>query len=480
MKGDILYTKGHTFEEDNKNVKIKMTGANKLCEDFKLSCSDHEGVYAIWFQLEDKKFTVNPLDLFNSLFNDETYYMLEDTDKTDQKIWHVNIRLVGYTFEWIIYNPIDDIYTCKMFTTSDYITKIKIAFRDLCREWSNGKNIAYKSQNDIELECVKMCCKQLEVKAVMPYNYEVMTKDVILEKFTFNPASDVSSEKYIIGIGDRIHESFFTQWDNDLESIRHQFESLAYTSEATIGLSFDSSETILNIKKVKILDKINQTGYGRSFKYKDLALVTIIPNEHVRMPIILGYCDLKQTVKTLYEGLLRLSLMYPDDLDTSSDVPTFIEAYNMIKSPIIERIVTGEKRNPKSAETRQTSIKLVLRILPDCCEILLDWKGRSYDVDWNGLIIPESYDSEFKLLDKNGKHIVMKELVDWQQDMASIDLDAEFGIRRAFDWKDFHERGLRIAQELRSKLSSDIDLWYSAPSWIDNSGIVEQSILILK
>ena len=479
MTGDILYTRGDVLEKTNRDVKNKIASANKLCEDFTLSCYDNEGVWAIWYQLGDNVFAANTLDLFNSIFEDDTYYMLEDTDNSNKEICQVNIRLVNSTYEWRIYDPNKNVFTCKFYTIKDYISKIKTSFTNLYEAWSNGKYIAYKDPCDIEFEGAKMCYKQLAVNGVMPDYYTVMTKDITIEKFTFFPLDNSNYENYTIGIGDRIHKTVLTQWDNDFECIRHQFESLAYSDKATKELYFDNSETTLKICKVSVLDKLTDTGDGHRYEYKDYALVEIIPNEFTRMPIIKGYCNLEQTVQALYEGLLRFSLMYPDETDESGNVHSYLETYNMIKSPIIEGTVTRAKRIFSVAETRQISTKLVLRICPDYCEILIDWKGGHYDVDWDGLIIPDTDDPEFEILDKSGKPIILKDLVDWQQEVAPIDIEAEVGRKKSVDWKNFHEKGLKIAHELRNRLRDDIDLWYSSPSWIDDSGIIEHSILIL-
>lgn len=44
--------------------------------------------------------------------------------------------------------------------------------------------------------------------------------------------------------------------------------------------------------------------------------------------------------------------------------------------------------------------------------------------------------------------------------------------------KGSYERGLKLAHELRKRLSPEIDLWYDAP-YEDKSGIINHPMLIL-
>lgn len=86
-------------------------------------------------------------------------------------------------------------------------------------------------------------------------------------------------------------------------------------------------------------------------------------------------------------------------------------------------------------------------------------------------------DSE-DVCDQDGKPIVMPELYEWQKEIEPIVIASECGEPYEKDWADYHRRGLEIAHKLRKVLSSDFDLWYTAP-FEDNSGTVVQWKLIL-
>ena len=47
------------------------------------------------------------------------------------------------------------------------------------------------------------------------------------------------------------------------------------------------------------------------------------------------------------------------------------------------------------------------------------------------------------------------------------------------DWEQYHNQGVRLAQELRKVLSEDFDLWYKAP-FEDKTGTIKHPFLVLE
>lgn len=72
----------------------------------------------------------------------------------------------------------------------------------------------------------------------------------------------------------------------------------------------------------------------------------------------------------------------------------------------------------------------------------------------------------------------MKEMYEWQQEIEPIVIASATGQPYSKDWRSYHERGLKLAHELRKRLSPEIDLWYDAP-YEDKSGIINHPMLIL-
>lgn len=469
---ETIYSKNDFIEKENQEALNEINGTNKLCVKFDISCKEINGAWGIWFSYDDDEFLVNPLDLVNSIFEDNTYYILEKRTNPENLVYHVGIRMEGFCYTWRIFNPNEPKVTCMTFSLHDYIDSIRMCVDSLCNVWENGADTAYTDSLDFKLEGIKMCKKQMEVKGVTPGYYRLMTKDIKSEIFTFHPVKDKFVEEYTIGIGDRKYDTFLTHWDNDYEQIRHQLEMLAYTQKAEIDLSFDMSESILKIERRSVLDQMMKDGDGTGFKYKEYALVEIFPNEFTRMPIIKGYCDYKETVKTFYEGLLRLAMAHSEAGYLQDHEPPRMVAYNKFKSPIIENIIIGNLRDDSIAETRQCNIKTILTIDPDVDQVFIDQEGCSYSFDSDGLLDDDD------ICDRESKPICMKEMYEWQSEIVPIVIASETGQPYSKDWKDYHKRGLKLAHELRNRLSPNIDLWYVAP-FEDKSGFIDHPILVL-
>ena len=222
--------------------------------------------------------------------------------------------------------------------------------------------------------------------------------------------------------------------------------------------SFDISTKAINEK----------WGIWMQFRDDEL-LVDVEPNEFVNKPIIRGYCDRKQCVQALYQGLLSLAMDYPltQDSEYSSDPPALLVAYNSIKSPMIENYLS-EKR--EDIRTRQVHVKHILTINPDVDQIFINEEGESLDASNEG----ELYD----VYDKKGQPIVMQELKEWADEIFPAVCASATCDPYEKDWADYHRRGLELAHRLRENLSPDFDLWYQAP-FEDKSDTIPEPILII-
>ena len=163
------------------------------------------------------------------------------------------------------------------------------------------------------------------------------------------------------------------------------------------------SETVVIIKKESVLDNIVDDGEGYYYKYKDYALVEIHPNEFVHNPIVKGYCDREETIRTFYEGLLRHAMRLP--MSDDNRTPNKMDAYNMIKSPLIESYLRKDKVDNDTYSIRQVHVKHILTIEPDMSQLFFDEEMVSYD----------SFDG---LYDKEGKPFEMSEFVEWQKRLS--------------------------------------------------------------
>ena len=309
---------------------------------------------------------------------------------------------------------------------------------------------------------LEMCLKQFEVKSVFPTYYTRMVKDVQKEEFVFEP---IDTEKYTIGIGARQYTTFLTHWDNCYDHIRHQLEEFVYGRKATLELSFDSSDSVLHLEQVHILDHTEKVGDGVRFKYQYYMRVEIESNEFAGMPNIVGYCDIDQTLRTLYEGFLRLALLHTKEADKYGDIPSCLVTYNRFKSPLIETcLISDYKPDYTSYRERQVHIKDILTIEPNYDYFIMHLDGTV-----------EGYEDLEELC---GQPVQIEGLKEWCREIASIIVEAAIGRTYPMDWEDYHRRGIALAKQLRAVLPKEYDLWYDAP-YEDDSGIIEKPDLII-
>ena len=325
MNGNSIWTSKEVCDSENDVFKKEIALVERKCTPFLLVCKEHNGKWGVWVFINQTWLLVNPCYLVSSLYVDEEDYMaLYDGNVK----YSVTIIKTAYAFMWSVMCAEKSYYEVHYFRFLNYFLRIQNRINYLADMVRDGHSIAYEY---IKLEHLEICCKQLQIEALQPRHTRLMASQVKTESFEFAPCDDDNNERYLIGIGNRSYKTFLTDWDNDYEEIRHQFESLIYSQDAKIALSFDTSNTTIHIKRVSILDEINKEEKGYGFKYKEFALVKIIPNGFVYSPIIAGYCDYKATIKTLYEGLLSFALRQPANLR--------MDMYNKFKSPLIERFI---------------------------------------------------------------------------------------------------------------------------------------------
>ena len=467
----IKFQSQSTFDEDNRQVMSLIQAAEKDCCKFNLCCEAYLGFWGIWLEMDDKRLLVNPYDLVSSIYKDDRYYLF-DTPKDDVDYpeydgdFFVDIRCNHYVFEWQMHHKKECYNPRYIFKFEEYLSKIIKAITFLHQVWKEQKPIAY-TPFDCELESVEICLSQLQIKHTLPSHYALLAKDVIIESFQFFPKKDKYAEGYSIGVGNRTFDTILTHLDSDFEQIRHQLECIAYEEEASIRLPFDMSDTIVKLRKTSLINEMIKNEKGVVYKHKDFMIVEIEPNDFVHKPIIKGYCDRKEAVKTFYEGLLKLAMCHPETQNNCivDHEPTRLIAYNKLKSPIVENYLKEIYSNDDEYCIRQVHVKHILRIYPDYDVIMWDEEN----VAWSDLD---------ELYDKYGNPIVMPELKEWQEEINPIVVDSETGYPYEKDWEDYHRRGLELAHQLREKLSTDFDLWYDAP-FEDKSGTIPKSILII-
>lgn len=461
------------------------------CDDFNLYCGPMCDVWGIWIPLDDTSYLIdNPFSLVSSLLGDQNMALVGFPDIENRQI-QVYSQVKGHYIVWAYRRPQERSVKRLYFSFQTYIDKVRTALdglQEILNQNSGRGHIIYKADK-VTPGAIANCLRQLAIRAVLPGNHYVTTDEVEVEKFAFYPVADdnPSHEKYHIGIGNRGFDTFLTNWDSDYDRIRHQLENYVFEKEATVALTCDTSDTILKISRKSILDKVTPVGSGYTFAYKEYILTEITPCEFDLPTIFKGYCDEKQFLSMLYEGLLAMALTHPYDGDDYCDESPLLKAYNQLKSPLIENYIsgleeversdrTGHRRNLVAVDTdvarRQQIIKTIIQIDPD------------YDVCFHCLSedrAPLSIDNDRidDLLDINGEPIVIPGYSAWLQELEPVIIASARGKEYVFDWKTYHQRGIALARQLRAQLSDDIDLWYAAP-FEDHSQQIPRPILIRK
>lgn len=459
---ETIYMKNDYLEKINNDRINEINAITGLCSEFKIYCEEKDGKYGIWLDTSSALILLDPLSLYNSIFEEYaelflTYY--QDSEcKSDTK-YKLHIYRETYVYTWV-FCDLDIVQSGRRTYRQDYyLDKIKEVLFELYKKWSEGHKVHYE-YNDVRLEALKTCVNQCWYNQIFPSFFTRRADELTIERFVFNP---IDSEEYEIGIGDRTYKTFLSEWCNDAELIRHQFETIFYYGHpAVIELNFDDLPTTITLDKKRVLDKTETNEEGTGFKYKDFIYVKIEANGFANMPTLVGYCDFMETIKTLYEGLLQMTIHQREHND---EAPTLI-SYNKYKSPLIESLISDKtiEYSRRCIHSRETIVEKILIMDPDVDCFMRDTDGLVY-----------SYDELDELC---GRTVIIPGLRKWEEEIEPIVIKSECGEPYNKDWKEYHERGLELARKVREALPRKYDLWYMAP-FEDKSGTISKPMLIV-
>lgn len=454
MKNDYI-------KKMNDNIINEINAITKSCSEFKIYCDQKDGKYGIWLDTNSDLILLDPLLIYGSIFKEYeelflTYY--QDGECKSDSRYKLHIYRETYAYTWLLCSLDTIQYGKRTYRQDSYVEKIKNAVSELYVKWSEGNQVHYE-YNDVTLDALKMCAEQFHYEHIFPSFFTRRADELTIERFVFNP---IDSEEYEIGIGDRTYKTFLSGWCNDAELIRHQFETIFYYGHpAVIELNFDDLPTTITLDKKRVLDKTETNKEGTGFKYKDFIYVKIEANGFANMPTLVGYCDFKETIKTLYEGLLQMTIHQREHND---EAPTLI-SYNKYKSPLIESLISDKaiEYGRRCIHSRETIVEKILIMDPDVDCFMRDTDGLVY-----------SYDELDELC---GRTVIIPGLRKWEEEIEPIVIKSECGEQYSKDWKEYHERGLALARKVREALPQKYDLWYMAP-FEDKSDIISKPMLI--
>jgi len=463
---ETIYSTNDILDKTNNELKNRIEAVEKLCSACNVECAQVNSKWGVGLKVNDSFLLIDPLDLVSSIYKSECCLYLKGEASIGTFI--VECLKQEFCYEWLLSHTGVKKAGRRFFTFTEYQSKITEAINMLYQKILDGSDIAYMPI-DADKESIELCVKQLEIKWTLPSNFRRLSSEINVEKFYFIPGD--KAEKYQIGLSDRGFQSWISDWDNDYDEIRHRLENYVYERKATIRLGFDTSDTIIKFQNQSVLKSIEESCGRYAFKYDELCIVSIETDDVGKAPILKGYCEEQPTIRNFYEGLLLMCLKYAEDPDGNIYDIKPIDGYNKVKSPIIEQWLSEENRDYNSPIKRQTIVDTIWIINPDydvCVEEITSDRI-PFDVE---------NDTFEDVCDSDGNAIVIPGFSEWSKEIAEIIIKSETGEKYSFDWEDYHRRGLELAKQLRSKLPSNIDLWYRAP-FEDKSGTMLRTVLVL-
>lgn len=425
------------------------------------------GVTAIWFEYNDKKWIVDPCALFNGLLGSvedpstpllyrntnnllhrkATYYIKQEHD-SDYIFWSIN---------QLLYDP-----ECKLrFGLKDFLKNIEEVISSLYHDVINKTATIYDNII-IPQEIIKIF-DQFKVLKLFLMPQHLRSSEINEELLTFDcPAFEKGKREwfydipYVIKLGNREIKSYISD-SNDMDYIRHQLESYCYNHQTQIKLYYEYEPTILNLKRVKVLASTVSIGRGIVYNYDYFMKWEIHPNSFIKESAIYGFCNERQAIKEFYEGLLnigRIGYEFNDyDYNNRWDYDSLV-FYNKIKSPIIERYISKNKEEYNTIVERQRIIHHIFTISPNYTHILGRMTGQSSVV----IVSPNDIVTLYK--EEGSKEelcsVTLPGLYEWLNEF-NCDSDSNIDVEK------WHQRGLILAKELKIKLPKDIDVWYGYP-----------------
>lgn len=433
-----------------------------------------DGVTAIWFLYNSKEWIVDPCVLFNGLLgsvkdpSSPLLYLNVDNLSHRRATYYVkqehNSDYIYWSINQLLCNP-----ECKLrFGLKDFLKIAEEVFTSLCHDVANKTVTAY--DNIINAQEITKIFIQLKVLKLFLMPQRLRSSEINEELLTFNcPALDSDEREwacdipYILKIGNREIKSGISDWTNDMDYIRYQLESYCYCRQAQIKLYFEDEPTIINLKQVSALASTKSIGSRIACSYDYFLEVVIQPNSFIKGSAIYGFCNERQAIKELYEGLLNVGRVGYEFKDYDFNNPWDYDAivfYNHIKSPIIERYISGIKKDYNSIVERQRIINHIFTISPDYTDVLGQMTGQSIPTSVSSDDIVTLYkgsDSEEALCS-----VTLPGVHDWLNEFNSLS-DSANSTMGNMDVEKWHHRGLILAKELKKRLPEDIDVWYGYP-----------------
>lgn len=287
------------------------------------------------------------------------------------------------------------------------------------------------------------------------YREFINADKIKIEPFSLEFGSVQSCDiPFVAKIGNCKIESYISDWSTNFDLIRHQLESLTfYCNSSDVKLRFEDDPTIFHFEWMHTFRKELIDGNGHPCKRDMLLFVEIRPNCFTKSPVISGVCELKETIRKMYEALLQLGLSFASASNEERcewGYSNGMNIYNTLKSGIVEKFLTaGNDR--QEVVRRQTIVKYIITLIPT--------EGLVVTSE-NEVITPKLQSLDDEISVPHFGHIKIEGFTNWQKECLSGRIDlAQVDIE-----------GINFSKQIRAILPEEYDIWYH-----NNSG---QSIFV--
>lgn len=216
------------------------------------------------------------------------------------------------------------------FERDSFISDAKTSLQSFCEDIITNNATIYQDRY-LSCEGAQKMVEGLQ-RMIIPQNYsQLFSTDVKIEKFTFEFTEEYSSDTgFVIGFGDRLYRSCFSDWSNELEILRHELEGLVVRVRGQVELHFEDDPNIIDVRGCYLHDTRDSS----------CVKVTFTPDGFVGGPILFGYCKRKEVVEKLYRGFMELFMRDTSWFDDGHEGVTWGEfranAIAQLKSSVIE------------------------------------------------------------------------------------------------------------------------------------------------
>lgn len=281
-----------------------------------------KGIY-ITLQGEDRK--VYPYELFAMLWQPRVRRLLCEGVEANFYIFNDIIDSMFFDYKHGRYEI--------EFEREDFISSAVSSLRQLCDDILNMRPTTYGEKYMRIAHAERM----VEGLDAMRNCTQLFSTDVKVEKFTFEFSEEYSCDTgFVIGFGDRLYRSCFSDWSNEFEILRYELEGLVVRGIGQVELHFEDNPNIIDVRGCYLHDTRDSS----------CVKVTFTPDGFVGGPILFGYCKRKEVVEKLYRGFMELFSRDTSWFDDGHEGVTWDEfranAITQFRSQIIEEYLRNE------------------------------------------------------------------------------------------------------------------------------------------